>query len=90
MNTTPDKPELYVRNYCGYCYKVMHTVKTLGLEVELKNIWADESASAVLNEATGGNGVPVLRYQDENGNDIWLPESDHIIDYLTQLSTQSS
>ena len=79
-------PEIYVRNYCGYCYKVVHAIKTLKLEIDIKNIWADPDSKNDLVSATGSSRVPVLRYKDEQGCDIWLPESDDIITHLSKLA----
>ena len=78
----PSKPEIYVRNYCGFCYKVMRAIDSLGIDVEVKNIWANEQDMQNLKQATGRTTVPVLRYWDENGAEIWLPESNDIIAYL--------
>jgi len=78
--------EIYVRNYCGYCYKVVHVIKTLRLDIEIKNIWADPDSKNDLVSATGSSRVPVLRYKDEQGQDIWLPESDDIIAQLSKLA----
>ena len=76
------KPEIYVRNYCGFCYKVMRAIDSLGVDVEVKNIWASEQDMLNLKNATGRTTVPVLRYWDEDGNENWLPESNDIIEYL--------
>jgi len=78
-------PEIYVRNYCGYCYKVVHAIKTLNLKIEIKNIWTDPGSKNELVSATGSSRVPVLRYKDEQGQEFWLPESDDIIKQLSKL-----
>ena len=85
MNQTTAS-EIYVRNYCGYCYKVVHATKTLKLDIEIKNIWADPDSKKDLLNATGSSRVPVLRFKNEQGQDIWLPESDDIIAQLSKLA----
>ena len=79
-------PEIYVRNYCGYCYKVVHAIKILKLEIDIKNIWADPISKDDLVKATGSSRVPVLRYKDDQGQECWLPESDDIIKQLSKLA----
>ena len=82
--TEKTAPKIYVRNYCGYCYKVVHAIKTMKLEIDIKNIWVDANSKTDLVNATGSSRVPVLRYTNELGQDIWLPESDDIINYLSE------
>ncbi len=79
-----DTPALYMRDYCQFCAMVQHTITQLGVDVELRNIWDDDSAADELIEATGKEVVPVLRYQDQQGNTVWLPESRDIISWFKQ------
>lgn len=73
---------LYVRDYCGFCYRVMRTIKRLGLEIEIRNIWQSGEADQELVQATGRRTVPVLKITDAAGQTRWMPESGDIIRYL--------
>jgi glutathione S-transferase len=84
--TTIQNPQLYARNYCGYCYRVMHAIKSLDIDVKLVDIWADDSNRETLINATGSSRVPVLRYENADGDEVWLAESNEIISLLPQFS----
>ncbi|MDH3693178.1 MAG: glutaredoxin [Gammaproteobacteria bacterium] len=80
--TNSDSLILYHRDMCMFCWRVQHTIKKLGIEVESRNIWQDAEYERELVEARGRNTVPVLRIIDNEGNSTWLPESSDIIHYL--------
>ncbi len=73
---------LYVRDYCGFCHRVLRVIDRLGLNVEIRNIWQSGEAERELIYATGRHTVPVLRIVDNTGDSRWLPESGDIIRYL--------
>ncbi len=77
--TADTRLTLYARGGCWYCHSVLHAIKRLGLDVEVRNIWQDEAAARELLQATGRHTVPVLRIRDAAGGDRWLPESADII-----------
>lgn len=70
---------LYVRPRCSYCAQVEFAVATLGLQVELRDVWADEDARRELVENVGRASVPVLRIDGDDGTTRWIPESLDII-----------
>lgn len=69
---------LYVTDGCGYCRRVLQTIRELGVEVEVRDLNEDPEHRRALLEARGRGTVPVLRI----GRDVWLPESMDIIAYL--------
>ena len=64
----------------------MQTIKNLGMEVEIRNIWEDSTHENDLVNATKRSTVPVLYYEDEQGEAVWMPESRDIIAFLTEQS----
>ena len=74
--------KLYMRNGCGFCVMVIREIKRLGISVEPKNIWEDEQANQDVLANTGAKVVPVLYYEDNEGNAHWMPESIDIIYFL--------
>ncbi len=80
--TEVDSLVLYVRDYCGFCHRVLRVIDGLGLKVEIRNIWQSGEAERELLHATGRHTVPVLRIMDSAGDSRWLPESGEIIRFL--------
>ena len=78
------KLALYVTPLCGYCHYVISTIKELGLEVEIRDVMADQKDLEDLYKARNRTTVPVLRITD-NGEDQWMPESRDIVEYLQGL-----
>ena len=78
------KLALYVTPLCGYCHYVIGTIKELGLEVEIRDVMADQRDLEDLYKARNRTTVPVLRITD-NGEDQWMPESRDIVEYLQGL-----
>ncbi len=74
--------QLYQLEKCPYCIFVRDTIEELGLEVELRDIRENPAFREELREARGRTTVPVLKYQDENGQDQWLGESRDIDTFL--------
>ncbi len=79
------KLALYVTPMCGYCHYVMSTIQDLGLEVEIRNIYADKKDLEDLYNARKRTTVPVLRITTDEG-DRWMPESRDIVEYLQGLN----
>ena len=77
-----DKPALFARPFCGYCYRVMLAARELGVDVDIHDIWADGESKQQLIEETGGSRVPVLRYREDSGETRWMPESRDIVAWL--------
>ncbi len=86
-SVTP-KLALYVTPICPYCVYVQNAISSMGLDVEIRNIYTKEHFEdlvAARKRAT----VPVLRisYPGEANKEKWLPESRDIVDYLKGLKT---
>lgn len=81
---TQPKLALYVTPFCGYCRYVMSAIQQLGLDVELRNVAADQQDLEDLFNARGRTTVPVLRINTEDGEQ-WMPESRDIVQYLESL-----
>lgn len=62
----------------------MRVVGQLKVDVDVRNIWADSAHREALQSATGRGTVPVLRYTNDEGDEVWLPESRDIIAFLNQ------
>ncbi|MEG3767867.1 glutathione S-transferase N-terminal domain-containing protein [Alteromonas sp. 14N.309.X.WAT.G.H12] len=74
---------LYQFFACPFCIKTRRALHRLNLPIETRNAKKGTSFRAEL-EAQGGKGkVPCLRVS-ENGKDIWMYESNDIIQYLEQ------
>ena len=78
------KLALYVTPICGYCHYVMSTIQELGLEVEIRNVYANRQDLEDLYNARKRTTVPILRITTDEG-DEWMPESRDIVEYLQGL-----
>ena len=74
---------LYYSPTCPFCIRVLRVIEQLGIEVELRNVSADDKYHAELVEARGRATVPVLRCTTQD-RDRWMPESADIIRYLRE------
>ena len=73
---------LYTQGRCAFCMYVMHVIRKLDLDVELRDVGRDPQHRQDLMSATGRSTVPVLRIAHNDGRDEWLPESRDIVRYL--------
>lgn len=77
---------LYQFYACPFCIKTRRHMRRLNLNIELRNAQADGPGVAehrqALLEQGGRIQVPCLRMKDESGEDVWMYESDQIIQYL--------
>ena len=78
-----DTLALYMTPYCPFCHRVQRAIERLGIDVELRDIFADSAHRDALVGARGRATVPVLRIATDEG-DRWMPESRDIIRYLDQ------
>ena len=77
---------LYYASWCPYCVRVLNTIKELDLSelVILRNVDEDQHYDD-LRTARGRGTVPVLRIQqDDDGEDVWMPESKEIKAFLQE------
>lgn len=72
---------LYYSPTCPYCHRVLRALDELGVEIELRDIWAEPKHRDDLVAARGRATVPVLRCT-AGDVDRWMPESRDIIAYL--------
>jgi glutaredoxin len=80
-----DRLALYISANCPFCWSVARVIDRLGLQVEMRDIYANRSYRAELVEARGRTTVPVLRIQSPDGAVRWMPESQDIIHYLEHM-----
>ena len=77
-----DHLALYYFDGCPFCVRVLRAIDTLGLEVELRNIYEVPDYLKELRDVRGRTTVPVLRITSTDGEDRWMPESADIVRYL--------
>jgi len=77
-----DHLALYYFDGCPFCVRVLRAIDTLGLDVELRNIYEVPDYLKELREVRGRTTVPVLRITSLDGEDRWMPESADIVRYL--------
>jgi glutaredoxin len=77
-----DSLTLYHFEGCPFCTRVRNVIDELGIDVELRDIFADRQYLAELRDARGRRTVPVLRITNPDGEDRWMPESADIVRYL--------
>ena len=77
-----EKLALYYFQGCPYCIRVQRTIEQLGIEVEMRDIFADPKYRGELIEARGRTTVPVLHCTAPDESVRWMPESRDIIHYL--------
>jgi glutathione S-transferase len=81
-NKEMNRLALYYFPSCPYCVMVLRSIDEMGLDIELRNIFADRSWRAELIEEGGRSTVPCLRIAHDNAEVEWMYESYEIIDYL--------
>ena len=77
-----DRLALYHFETCPFCRRVRPVIDDLALDVELRDILADEIHRAALIDATARSTVPVLHITSGDGSERWLPGSEEIVRYL--------
>ena len=75
---------LYQFKTCPFCIKVRRVMRSLSLNIELRDAQHDQQHRAALLQGGGQIKTPCLRITDEQGNSQWMYESDDIIRYLRQ------
>ncbi|MCA9552581.1 MAG: glutathione S-transferase N-terminal domain-containing protein [Myxococcales bacterium] len=78
----PARMALYYYDTCPFCIRVLRAASKLGVDLELRDIFQDRKHYMDLTSARGRATVPVLRYTDADGEDVWMPESADIIRFL--------
>ena len=85
-----DRLALYYFPTCPFCIRVLMTIKSLKIDVELRNIRASDEHWDALLEARGRATVPVLRIMTASGEDRWMPESGDIVRYLKRTYSDAA
>jgi glutaredoxin len=74
------KYTLYIGGSCPYCARVTDYLKQNPLEIEIKDVWADDAAHQELVALTGRTQVPCLKIGKE-----YMHESLDIIEKLKEI-----
>lgn len=84
---TPEQDQLilYHFNGCPFCSFVRANIKQLGVDVELRDVFANSKYRDELVDARGRATVPVLRINSPDGSERWIPESRDIVRYLEKM-----
>ncbi|VAW79840.1 Glutaredoxin [hydrothermal vent metagenome] len=75
---------LYQFRTCPFCIKARHALKRLSINIERRDAQKNMQHRQALLEGGGMVKVPCLKITDDNGQTIWLYESDRIIDWLNE------
>ncbi|GGD75509.1 glutaredoxin family protein [Lacimicrobium alkaliphilum] len=78
------KLALYQYRACPFCIKVRKEMARLGLPVEKRDALKNPIFRQELEQQGGKIKVPCLRIDQENGQYLWLYESDQIKAWLQQ------
>lgn len=76
--------ELYIRDDCGFCAKVIHAAEMLDVPLTLRDV----DDSKIADELTLRGGMLQVPYLVDSKNGIEMYESDDIIAYLEQYAQQ--
>ncbi|MGE3319501.1 MAG: glutaredoxin family protein [Candidatus Berkiella sp.] len=71
---------LYIGTSCPYCMRVLDYIKKNRLQIEIKDVWSDNTAYQEMLTLTGRTQVPCLRIDDS-----FMHESLDIIEKLNQI-----
>ncbi len=74
---------LYQYNFCPFCMITRRAIKSLNLDIEIRDTLKEPAYRQELIEEGGMSQVPCLRIE-ENGSVEWMYESADIIKYLNQ------
>lgn len=84
LDEETSKYRLYQFAACPFCVKVRYAIKKLNMKIELVDAKNDKHHQAELVAMGGQLKVPCLRISKDDGEDIWMYESDDIIRFLNQ------
>lgn len=73
---------LYYFPTCPFCIIVLNVFEQMGLDIELRNIFADPQWRQELIQGGGRKTVPCLRIEKDGTDVTWMYESRDIIRYL--------
>lgn len=83
MNMTAPKLILYVGGGCKFCARVMDYLQQHPMDIEIKDVWADENANQELQDLTHRTQVPCLKIDND-----YMHESMDIVDKLKTLNAK--
>jgi len=73
---------LYYYPTCPFCVIVLDVIESIGLALELRNIFANTEWRQELIREGGRSTVPCLRIEHDVDEPQWMYESQEIIHYL--------
>ena len=73
---------LYYYDACPFCQRVLHAIRKLGADVELRNVQRDPANRKALINGGGKSTVPCLKIE-QGGDETWMYESADIVKYLS-------
>ena len=82
INKLTSKMSLYQYRACPFCVKVRRKIRKYSLNIETKDAKKNLKYKDELKSFGGKLKVPCLKIERNKGNDIWLYESNEIIDFL--------
>lgn len=88
VNEKTGQLALYQYNTCPFCIKVRRAMKRLSLNIELRDTQHNGRFREELFEGGGEIKVPCLRITKDNGETIWMYESNRIVRYLEKEFSQ--
>ncbi len=78
-----DQLSLYYKDTCPFCQKVLDVMNKLNLNIKRCSTFEATHLEALTTQG-GRRQVPCLLIESDQGN-VWLYESEDIINYLTEM-----
>jgi glutathione S-transferase len=75
---------LYIYPACPYCHKVRLAITLLELKIQQRDAASTPLYRHELLREGGKTQVPCLKIGQDDGSNLWLYESDAIIEYLSR------
>ncbi|MBM4227215.1 MAG: glutaredoxin [Gammaproteobacteria bacterium] len=75
---------LYYSQLCGFCSRVLQVARSMGLELELRDVDFEAGRRQELIVGGGKGQVPCLRIEGADGSVNWMYESADISHYLKE------
>ena len=82
LSELTEQLSLYHFFSCPFCARVHRAVKQMGLDLELRDITAEQGHRDDLIQGGGRSTVPCLRIERPDGDVTWMYESKDIIQWL--------
>ncbi len=76
------KTTLYHMGHCPYCKTVKKVIKKLNIKMDYKDLDLHEKLRKELINGGGKQQVPCLHISEKGKSDVWLYESQAIIEFI--------